>query len=69
MTGGDLHLIETVTPYTADFEELRDVNHNEMAEGFLPELKESNLDMSEYDTVFIGYPIWATDVPQAVLSF
>ncbi|MDD3219034.1 MAG: cyclophilin-like fold protein [Lachnospiraceae bacterium] len=68
-TGGDLHLIETVTPYTADFEELRDVNHNEMAEGFLPELKESNLDMSEYDTVFIGYPIWATDVPQAVLSF
>ncbi|NCB99123.1 MAG: hypothetical protein EOM34_00385 [Clostridia bacterium] len=68
-TGGDLHLIETVTPYTADFEELRDVNHNEMAENFLPELKESDLDISEYDTVFIGFPIWATDVPQPVLSF
>lgn len=68
-TGGDLHLIETVTPYTTDFDELRDVNHNEAAEGFLPELKESNLDISEYDTVFIGFPIWATDVPQAVLSF
>ncbi|MBD5103450.1 MAG: hypothetical protein HDT47_01100, partial [Ruminococcaceae bacterium] len=25
--GGDIHLIETVTPYTTDFDELRDVNH------------------------------------------
>lgn len=32
-------------------------------------LVESNLDTSRYDTVFIGYPVWATEVPQAVLSF
>lgn len=31
--GGDVHLIETVTPYTEDFDELRDVNH----ESFLNE--------------------------------
>lgn len=67
--GGDIHLIETVTPYTADFDELRDVNHNEMSNNTLPELKESNLDIARYDTVFIGYPVWATDVPQAVISF
>ena len=67
--GGDLHRIETVTPYTADFDELRDVNHDEMSSNYLPELKESNLDISAYDTVFVGYPVWATDVPQVVLSF
>lgn len=67
--GGDIHLIETVTPYTADFDELRDVNHNEMSNNILPELKKSNLDISKYDTVFVGYPVWATDVPQAVISF
>lgn len=67
--GGDLHRIETVIPYTADFDELRNVNHAEMQQGVLPELKESNLDISAYDTVFVGYPVWATDVPQAVLSF
>lgn len=67
--GGDLHRIETVAPYTADFDELRDVNHDEMNRNFLPELKESDLDISDYDTVFVGYPVWATDVPQAVLSF
>lgn len=67
--GGDIHLIETVTPYITDFDELRDINHNEMANNTLPELKESDLDISKYDTVFVGYPVWATDVPQAVISF
>ncbi len=67
--GGDIHPIKTVTPYTADFDKLTDVNHREMASGFLPELKKSDLDISEYDTVFVGYPVWATDVPQAVVSF
>jgi len=36
---------------------------------FLPQLKESDLDISKYDTVFIGYPIWAMDAPQAIFSF
>ncbi|MDO4283869.1 MAG: cyclophilin-like fold protein [Eubacteriales bacterium] len=67
--GGDLHLIQTQEPYPTDFDELRDQNHEEMDAGYLPALTESDLDLSRYDTVFIGYPIWATDVPQAVLSF
>lgn len=67
--GGDLHLIQTQEPYPVDFDELRDLNHSEMDEGYLPALVESSLDISRYDTVFVGYPVWATDVPQAVLSF
>ncbi|MDE7231062.1 MAG: hypothetical protein K2N56_11335 [Oscillospiraceae bacterium] len=67
--GGDILPIETAAPYTADFDELRDVNHKEMADNFLPALKKTDLDISKYDTVFIGYPVWATDVPQAVISF
>lgn len=67
--GGNVHRIETVTSYTEDFDELRDVNHDEMDQNVLPELKISNLDIAMYDTVFIGYPVWAVRVPQAVLSF
>ncbi|EET60887.1 flavodoxin family protein [Marvinbryantia formatexigens DSM 14469] len=67
--GGDLHLIRTREPYPVDFDELRELNHNEMDEEYLPPLVESDLDILQYDIVFIGYPIWATDVPQAVLSF
>ena len=33
------------------------------------ESKESNLDIAGYEVVFVGYPVWATDVPQAVLPF
>lgn len=40
-----------------------------MGRNYLPELKESNLDIAGYEVVFVGYPVWATDVPQAVLSF
>lgn len=67
--GGDLHLIETKESYPEDFEEVTEKNHDEMEENYLPPLKESDLHISKYDTVFIGYPVWATDVPQAVLSF
>lgn len=45
--GGDVHLIETAIHYTADFDELRDVNHNEMSNNILPKLKESNLDIHQ----------------------
>lgn len=67
--GGDLHRIETKEAYPSDFNEVVDQNHTEMQNGILPELKESNIDISRYDTVFIGYPVWAANAPQAVLSF
>lgn len=68
-TGGEIHLIETAEPYSTDFQEVVDDNHAEMDQDVLPELKDSALDMSAYDTIFIGYPIWATDAPRAVFSF
>lgn len=67
--GGDLYSIETVEPYPADFDTVVDQNHEEMNAGTLPELVASDLDVSQYDTVFIGYPVWATNAPQAIFSF
>ena len=67
--GGDLYSIETVEPYPTDFDTVVDQNHEEMDAGTLPELVKGNLDIAQYDTVFIGYPVWATNAPQAVFSF
>ena len=36
--GGDLHSIETVEPYSTDFDTVVDQNHGEMDAGTLPEL-------------------------------
>lgn len=67
--GGDLHLIQVTEPYPTDFDTVVDQNHEEMDAGTLPELVASDLDMSQYDTVFIGYPIWATNAPRAIFTF
>lgn len=67
--GGDLHAIETVEPYPTDFDVVVDQNHEEMNAGTLSELVASDLDIAQYDTVFIGYPVWATNAPQAIFSF
>lgn len=67
--GGDIHLIETTNPYPVDFNAVRDLNHAEQAAGTLPSLKNRIENMNQYDVIFIGFPVWATDVPQAVFSF
>lgn len=67
--GGDLHLIETSAPYPTEFDDVRDQNHTEQGAGTLPALKNRIENMGQYDVIFIGYPNWALDVPQAILSF
>ena len=67
--GGDLYSIEVTEPYSADFDEVVDQNHNEMAKNFLPELAGETLDISQYDTIYIGYPVWATTTPRAIHTF
>lgn len=68
-TGGELYSIETAEPYSADFDAVVDQNHAEQDTGALPELAGSGLDLSQYDTVFIGYPIWAGNAPRPVFTF
>ena len=64
-TGGDLHAILAAEPYPADFDEVADINHQEDSRDISSVVE----DMEQYDTVFIGYPVWATSLPQAVRTF
>lgn len=67
--GGDLHLIQTTVPYPADYDVTVDQNHQEQENDTLPELASTVENMEQYDVIFIGYPIWATTLPQPVVSF
>lgn len=67
--GGDLFRIQTKKKYPADFDKLVDKNHKELDKNYLPALKTKVKKMKQYDIIFIGYPIWAQDAPQAVRSF
>ena len=67
-TGGDLFHIETVTPYPEDYEECTAVARREQDESARPELT-ATVDMGDYDTIYLGYPIWYGDMPMAVYTF
>lgn len=67
--GGDRFLLQTTESYPTDFQAVIDRNHEEAAQGLLPELTGYVENMAQYDVVFLGYPIWNMTVPQAIQTF
>lgn len=67
-TGADIFELIPETPYTDDYDELLDIAQNEQSSDARPQIAES-IDLSDYDTVFIGYPNWWADMPMIVYTF
>lgn len=67
--GADIFEIKTRIPYTDDYDKLVKQTHRELEDGFFPELASEIPDLSQYGAVYIGYPVWCTDIPPAVQSF
>jgi flavodoxin len=67
--GGELFSIQVEEPYPADYDACLDRAADEKAENARPKLTEKVSDISEYDTVFLGYPNWWYSAPMAVFSF
>ena len=68
-TGGDLFEVlpkEDYYPYTYD--ELTDVAKQEQNDHARPEYKDELPDLSQYDTVFIGAPVWWGDWPMIMYT-
>ena len=69
-TGGDLFKIETVQQYPIDeYDHLTDFAHEEAENDARPQLKGTISDLSQYDTIFVGYPIWWYKMPMALYTF
>ena len=66
--GGDLFGMETVKTYIADHMKQIYEAKEELEKGIRPELK-SYPDISEYDTVFLGFPNWWNTMPMPVFGF
>lgn len=54
----DAEEIVAVNPYDGDFGATIARCQEEMAQGILPEIEPIKADISQYDVIFIGYPIW-----------
>ena len=68
-TGADLFSIQTSVDYPGDIDELIDYASSEQEEDVRPELTSHIENLDDYDTVFIGYPLWWYDLPQVMDSF
>ncbi len=68
-TGGELFSIQTSVVYPADGGELIDYAAEEQDENARPELTSHIENLDQYDTIFIGFPTWWYDMPQALYSF
>ncbi|ULS52304.1 flavodoxin [Pectobacterium carotovorum] len=68
-TGGELFRIETVTPYPVQHDPLLQYAEKEQKENVRPVMKAKVQNLKDYDTVFIGYPIWWYKMPMVLYSF
>lgn len=70
-TKGDLIEIIPKEKYTSeDLSYNNDcrANREQQDENTRPEI-ENDIDITKYDTIFLGYPIWWGDVPKIILTF
>lgn len=67
--GGDLFAIKTVQTYPADHRECSAIAEEEMRSDARPELSTHLENMDDYNTVYIGYPIWWYQEPMAIRTF
>ncbi len=68
MTGADQFEIVTHKYDGMAYEPLCDLAKQELEQGELPEF-EGSVDVSQYDTVFIGGPVWWGTYPQVMFTF
>ena len=58
LLGADIEAIELENPYSGTYAETIDRVGKERQAGTLPKLKALKSDISKYDVIYLGYPIW-----------
>lgn len=65
-TGGDILEMEPAVAYPTDYNECGEVAKGERDENARPEIANLPDSLDEYDTIFIGYPIWWHTAPMII---
>ncbi len=68
-TGADIFELKTVKNYPEDYKATTEEAQKEIRANERPALAVKIPDMAQYDTVYLGYPIWWGDAPMCVYTF
>ena len=67
--GADTFEIKAATPYPDGYEECTAVAKRELEANARPKFAANVSNLAQYDTVFIGFPIWWGSVPRVLMTF
>ena len=67
--GADIFTIEPATPYPDDYKACTELAKTELESNARPALAKNIDDLAQYDTIFLGFPVWWGSVPCVVMTF
>lgn len=67
--GADIEEIAAVNPYDGDFQATIDRCMQEREKGIIPAIQPVKADISQYNIIFIGYPVWFGTYAPPVATF
>lgn len=65
----DILEIKTKIPYSDDYQTVVDDEQNSEASNHLPEIEDINIDLSKYDEIILGTPVWWYRPVPAIRTF
>ena len=68
-TGGDLFEIKREKPYPKEYKPTTDIGKEELKQNLRPKLAGPLPDLTQYDVILLGYPIWWGIEPMPVKTF
>lgn len=68
-TSADIFSIDTETVYPSNIMTLIDYAMDEQDDNARPAILNAIENIDQYDTVFVGYPLWWYDLPQVMYTF
>ena len=67
--GADIFELKPVTPYPDAYDACTELAKRELESNARPAIAGNIDNLAQYDTIFIGYPIWWGAVPRILLTF
>lgn len=67
--GGDIKELKPIRPYEKEYKPLLAFSKQEVDNGILTPFEELNIDISDYDNIFVGYPMWWYTYPPILKNF
>ena len=67
--GGDLFEVKPATPYPDEYQACTELAKKELEENVRPAFEKNIDNLAQYDTIFLGYPIWWSALPRVMMTF